>query len=150
MASVQDVCVTPTAKYTLDTDYVEAVAGSSPIINFTVTSEPPLAEGTKHSLTFEETGNAAPRRFMIRGNCITLRNVRSSDSGAYIISCCNEAGEGKETFELDVTEASCVPKSTCDWEPGEHKSLLELCRLGGCQGAGVQIHNTMGSVQVIC
>lgn len=88
-----------------------AAVGESPTIHFTVTSDPPLPEDAKHVLTSED-GKAATKRFRIAGNCITLRNVRLCDSGLYTISCHNEDGQvGKETLELDVTEANPVPPS---------------------------------------
>jgi hypothetical protein len=108
-------------KYVLDTDYIDAVPGESSVINFTVTAEPPLADDAKHFLTVETDGKPkrATRRFKIQKNCITLPNLRTSDSGIYVISCHNEAGEGQETFELEVTRAENRLPSTCDWDPSE-------------------------------
>jgi hypothetical protein len=100
----------------LDSDYIEAVVGEERVINFTVTAEPPLAEDAGHSLYVETKGTLkrATRRFRIQWNRITLQKLRISDSGTYVIRCDNEAGEGEETFELEVTEA----ENTSDWEPG--------------------------------
>ena len=100
-------------KYVLDPDYVEAAEGESPIIHFTVTSDPPLAEETKHVLN-DENDKAATKRFRIERNCIIFRNVRLGDSGVYTISCRNEAGlEGKETLELDITPADHPTAGGC-------------------------------------
>ena len=100
-------------KYVLDPDYVEAAEGDSPIIHFIVTSDPPLAEETKHVLT-DENGKAATKRFRIERNHIIFRNVRLGDSGVYTISCRDEAGlEGKETLELDITPASHPTAGGC-------------------------------------
>ena len=99
-------------KYVLDTDYVEATVGESPIIHFATTSNPPLAEDAQHTLTCED-GKAATKRFMIQGSCITFRNVRAGDSGVYTISCRNEAGMvGKETLELDIITATAIPAAS--------------------------------------
>jgi hypothetical protein len=97
------------------------VAGESPVVNFTVTAEPPLPEDAKHSLTVERDGTPkrAIRQFKIQKNCITLPNLKTSDSGIYVISCHNEAREGKETFELEVTRAENRLPSTCGWDPSE-------------------------------
>ena len=100
-------------KYVLDPEYVEAAEGESPSIHFTVTSDPPLAEDTKHVLT-DENCKAATKRFRVERNCITFRNVRLGDSGVYAISCRNEAGlEGKETLELDITPANHPTAGGC-------------------------------------
>ena len=98
-------------KYTLDPDYVEAAEGESPTIHFTVTSEPPLSDDAKHTLTNED-GKATTKRFKVQGNSITFRNVRLGDSGVYTISCSNSAGMvGKETLELDISPA-CSPTTS--------------------------------------
>ena len=99
-------------KYVLETEYVEATVGESPTVHFTITSDPPLAEDAQHTLTCED-GKAATKRFMIRGSCITFRNVRAGDSGVYTISCRNEAGLiGKGAVELDVITAASLPAAS--------------------------------------
>lgn len=85
---------------------MEAEAGSSPNVMFTVTSCPPLPENCIHTLR-KSDGNEATKRFKVESNCITFRKVRVEDSGRYTISCCNEEGEeGHTTLELDVVAAS--------------------------------------------
>ena len=89
-------------QYSLEDDYVEAKAGDSPTLHFTVTCDPPLAQDTTHSITNEK--GEVVRRFKVQDNCITFRKVRTADSGLYTISCCNTKGlEGKATFELDIS-----------------------------------------------
>ena len=95
-------CAAPPT-YSLETDYLEAESGSSPTLTFTVTSDPPLAEGVKHTLR-KTDGSSVTKRFKVESNCITFRKVRVEDSGTYTISCCNDEGEeGQETLELEVT-----------------------------------------------
>ncbi len=90
-------------EYSLETDYLEAFAGTSPTLTFTVTSDPPLAENTKHTLT-KRGGGEVTKRFKVESNSITFRRVRAAeDSGTYTISCCNSTGEvGHATLELEV------------------------------------------------
>ena len=109
-------------KYELETDYVEAAVGESPIVNFTITSHPPLGEDAKHTLTCED-GRPATKRFKVQGDCVTFRNIRVGDSGVYTISCQNEAGLiGKETLELDIT--SSIPAPTGGLKSGKS---LDIC-----------------------
>lgn len=99
-----DIFLAAPPKYLLATDYLEAAAGSSPIVTFTVTSDPPLAEDTKHTLR-KCDGIAVTKRFKVESNRITFRNVRVEDTGTYVISCCNDKEQvGQETFELDVPD----------------------------------------------
>ena len=82
---------------------MEAEAGSSPTLAFTVSSDPPLAEDAEHTLSYSD-GTKATRRFKVERNRITFRKVRVEDSGTYTISCCSEKGEvGQATLELEVT-----------------------------------------------
>ena len=82
---------------------MEARAGDSPVVSFTVTSDPPLTEDTEHKLT-KEDGSKVTKRFKVDSGSITFRKVRVEDSGEYTISCCNEEGEvGQATLELDIT-----------------------------------------------
>ena len=100
-------------KYKLETDYVEAAVGESPIVNFIITSHPPLGEDAKHTLTCED-GRPATKRFKVQGDCITFCNIRAGDKGVYTISCCNEAGLiGKETLELDITPTAGLLTGKC-------------------------------------
>ena len=84
--------------YELDDDYVEAQAGESPTLHFSVTSDPPLDSSTKHIITNES--GAIVRKFKVQDNCITFRNVKTTDTGLYTIRC----GEGfRATFELEIS-----------------------------------------------
>ena len=90
-------------KYLLDQDYLQVVAGSSPCVNFTIVSQPPLEE-VRHTL--KKDGRPASKRFKVEGGRIIFRNVNERDSGSYTISCCDEEGEeGEETLELEVLPA---------------------------------------------
>ncbi len=82
-------------EYLLDTDYLEAEAGSNPALIFTVTSDPPLAEDTKHTLS-KSDGSKVTKRIKVESNRITFRKARVEDSGTYTISCCNDEGEKGE------------------------------------------------------
>ena len=84
---------------------MEAEAGSSPTLTFTVTSDPPWLKDTEHTLS-KRGGGEVTRRFKVESNRITFRKVGVEDSGTYTISCCNEEGEvGQATLELEVTHA---------------------------------------------
>ena len=84
---------------------MEAQAGESPTLHFSVTSDPPLTENTRHVVA-TENGDIV-RRFKVQDNCITFRNVKTADTGLYIISCRDANGlEGKATFELNISESS--------------------------------------------
>ena len=90
-------------EYELEDDYIEAQAGESPILHFSVTSDPPLTENTRHVVAAEKGGIV--RRFKVQDNCIIFRKVRTTDTGSYTISCSNPKGlEGKATIELDISE----------------------------------------------
>ena len=94
---------TAAPKYSLDTDYLEAEAGSSPIVTFTVTSDPPLAEDTMHTLRKKSDGSKTTKRFRVENNHIIFRKVRAGDSGIYTISCYNDDEVmGQEELELVV------------------------------------------------
>ena len=84
-------------------------------MTFTVTSDPPLAEGTKYSLS-KKGGGEVTKRFKVESDRITFRKVRVEDSGMYTISCRNEDGEvGQETLELEV-----VPPQLPTHQPISH------------------------------
>ena len=86
---------------------MSAKAGESPVLHFTVTSQPPLPSNVQHTLTHED-GSTATKRFKVDHNSITFREVRTSDSGFYTIRCRNGADlVGKETLELEVTASKC-------------------------------------------
>ena len=100
-----EFCIIVPPEYELEDDYIEAQAGESPILHFSVTSDPPLTENTRHVVTAENGGIV--RRFKVQDNCITFRNVKTTDTGSYTIRCRNAKGlEGKATFELDISESA--------------------------------------------
>ena len=70
-----------------------------------MTSDPSLTENTRHVVTAENGGLV--RRFKVQDNCITFRDVETTDTGSYTISCLNAKGlEGKATFELKILVSS--------------------------------------------
>ena len=104
--------------------YLEAQVGDSPIVHFTVVSEPLLAEDAEHTLT--KDSKAATRRFIIQNNSLRFKKVRLEDSGIYTISCSNSFGlVCEDTIELDVIPA---PKSLTPPPPqssqGEQITLI--------------------------
>ena len=94
--------VTGPPEYTLDDDYVTARAGESPTLHFTVTSDSPLPEDTKHSIHNED--GKLIRKFKVTSDLITFRDVVVSDSGEYTIMCQDARGlQGRATFQLNIT-----------------------------------------------
>ena len=90
--------------------YLEVGVGESPIVHFTVESEPPLAEDAQHTLT--KCGEAATRRFVVQSNSVKFKKVRLEDSGTYTISCSNNDGlVGEDTIELEVISTGPEPSS---------------------------------------
>ena len=102
-----DLIVAP--EYTLEQSYLETVAGTSPSVSFSVISEPPLDDDTKHTL-ISSTGVRVTGRFTVKNDSIYFPNVCVSNSQVYTISCCNDDGEvGKAEIELVV-----IPKPKPD------------------------------------
>ena len=94
-------------QYILKDNYVLAQPGESPTLRFdiSVTSDPPLTENTTHVVA-AKNGDVI-LRFKVQDNCITFRNVKTTDTGKYTISCQNAKGlEGIATFELDISESA--------------------------------------------
>ena len=92
--------------YSLEPDYLKVPAGSSPCVTFTVTSDPPLPEDVRHTLS-KRGGGEVSRRFKVQNNQITFHDVGVEDRGQYIVSCCNEDGDtGEGIVELAVTPVS--------------------------------------------
>ena len=92
-------------QYFLKDNYVLAQSGESPTLHFSVTSDPPLTENTTHVVA-AKNGDVI-LRFKVQDNCITFRNVKTTDTGKYTISCQNAKGlEGIATFELDISESA--------------------------------------------
>ena len=82
---------------------METVAGTSPSVSFSVISEPPLGDDTKHTLSSSNAVRVSGR-FTVKNDSIYFLNVRVSNSRVYTISCCNDDGEvGKGEIELVVT-----------------------------------------------
>ena len=112
----------------LSPDYLEVPEGSSPSVSFSVSSEPPLADDTKHTITTSEGGRVT-RRFKIRNGSITFQNVRSKDSGIYIITCRNDDGEvGSGEIELEVTPkpADATDSGTDQEASAHHTGMFKL------------------------
>ena len=93
-------------EYTFEPDYIEAAAGTTPTVQFSVC--PPLDEGVRHTLT-KEGGGAATKRFKLEDGTIIFRRVTEADSGMYSISCENDVGVGQATLELSVLPSSNEP-----------------------------------------
>ena len=109
-------------EYSLDPDYLEVPAGSSPCVNFTVISDPPLSESTRHSLSKADGSRA--RKFKVDCSHITFHNVGIADSGLYTISCCNSDGdEGQGTIELVITASQTTPLQYCVSKTSKHSVL---------------------------
>ena len=90
-------------KYCLQDDYLRAEAGSNPTVTFTMTSDLPLAENTKHIL-LNSNRSRTPMRFKIRSDAIIFQNVQVRDSGTYILTCDDAEGQKIEAaIELKVT-----------------------------------------------
>ena len=101
-------------EYTLESDYIEAAAGTTPTVRFSVC---PLDEGVRHTLT-KEGGGTATKRFKVEDGTIIFRRVTEADSGMYSISCENDVGIGQATLELSVI-------------PSEPEKQPESCQKGG-------------------
>ena len=99
-------------QYILKDNYVLAQPGESPTLHFSVTSDPPLTENTTHVVA-AKNGDVI-LRFKVQDNCITFRNVKTTDTGPYTISCRNARGlEGKAAFELDISESASELECCC-------------------------------------
>ena len=112
-------CITSVLYYTvapvyiLEPDYLKVPAGSSPCVTFTVTSDPPLPEDVRHTLS-KEGGGAVSRRFKVQNNQITFHDVALEDRGQYIFSCRNEDGEeGQGVIELKVIDPVQLSSQQC-------------------------------------
>ena len=70
-----------------------------------MTSDPPLTKNTRHVVTAEKGGKVL--RFKVQDNCITFRNVKTTDTGSYTISCRDANGlDVKATFALEISESA--------------------------------------------
>lgn len=105
--------------YKLDSDYIEAKAGDSPKIHFTLTPKTSLGENIKHVLT--KRGEKVTKRFKIKGNDIIFNRVKIEDSEIYTISLVQDDKTlTEETFELDIAPHSTVEPGSS--ETGKSKS----------------------------
>ena len=86
-------------EYTLESDHIEAAAGTTHTIQFSVC--PPSDEGVQHTLT-REGGVAVTKRFKVDDDSIIFDRVTEADTGMYTISCENDVGRGQTTLELVV------------------------------------------------
>ena len=95
------IIISAVPQYVLDPDYVEAAEGESPIIHFTITSDPPLAEDSEHVVS--KVGRVvSSNRVNVSSNSISFRGVKRSDEGEYLIGSSNAAGKGHGRFSLKV------------------------------------------------
>ena len=84
-------------------DHVEAVAGESPVVHFSVTTEPHTLFPKHIVHTVTRRGEDVSSLFIIKKDSITLPHAKASDSGNYEISCCDDNGvKGKKTFSLKI------------------------------------------------
>ena len=93
-------------KYELVPDHqiLLAVAGESPTIHFTVTSDNPIPKHPKHTIIREDSGAVRKDLFVIKGEDINFPEVQVNNSGTYVISCHNNDGlEGRQSFKLTIT-----------------------------------------------
>ena len=107
-------------KYALKSRYIEATAGTTPTVQFSVDCCPPLDEDVRHTLTKEGAG-AATMRFEVEDDIIIFRRVTETDGGRYSISCENDVGMGQETLELVVN-----PSTTTTRDPQTGWSIIHL------------------------
>ena len=98
-------------KYNLNQTAVKVEAGQSVSIKFSVATEPHSGEISKHTLR-KEGSESISTPYEILENEIVFNEVLVEDSGTYIISCSNEAGEGSSSFNLNVAPLSQSTKGT--------------------------------------
>ncbi len=84
-----------------DNGYVKAEVGESPILYFTVESQPPLLGSVEHILKTED-GEDVTKRFHVQESSIIFNDLRMEDSGKYTISCSNKVRTGECTLELEI------------------------------------------------
>jgi hypothetical protein len=91
-------------EYEFSDTFLEVEEGSDATVHFTVSSNPPIRQDTKHAITTD--GHPATRRFRAHHNRIVLTKLKLEDTGMYHISSENEdhlSGEG--TFEIRVVKS---------------------------------------------
>ena len=79
---------------------MEAVAGESAVVHYTVTIEP-----CNHTVTRMRSGKEedVSSLLIIEKDTITLCNAKVTDSGLYKISCCDDNGvKGEKTFTIKI------------------------------------------------
>ena len=84
---------------------MEAIEGQSVSVKLNVDSDPCWGEVSNHTL-MKEGSEAMTKAYKLTRDEITFHEVIVEDSGTYIISCCNEVGEGSARFQLDIKPAS--------------------------------------------
>ena len=92
-------------EYALELEYIEAAAGTTPTVQFSVNCCPPLDEDVRHALT-KEGSRAVTKRFKVEYGTIIFCRVTEADSGMYSISCENDVGVGQATLELVVNPST--------------------------------------------
>lgn len=76
--------------------------GEDTSIKFSVVSDPCWGERSNHVLK-KIGSDKLIAEFVIKENKVSFSNVSVEDSGTYIISCRNDAGEGSARFVLHIT-----------------------------------------------
>ena len=89
-------------KYELEKRVVQAEVGTRVSIKFTVISDVHSGTVSKHKLKKQDSDNIETEHYKILEDRIIFEQVSLKDKGAYVISCRNDAGEGYESFEVDV------------------------------------------------
>lgn len=121
-------------KYSLETDYLKAEAGSSPTLTFTVTSDCLLAESTEQTLR-KSDGTIATKRFKVESNRVTFRKIGEqgiSDVNEYSTNRIEEARRLKvESFlvtfcNVRVEDSGMYTISCCSEEGDVGQATLEL------------------------
>ena len=90
--------------FKLESSSLEAQAGDSVSVNYSVVNDPHSGEMHSHFLK-KEGQEKILTDYEITENGIVFKKVSIEDNGTYIISCQNDAGEGSTSFILHVTSA---------------------------------------------
>ena len=80
---------------------MRADPGQTVSVQFSIVAHLYWGEIGEHTLK-KEGSESMTTAYTITKNEIVFHTVAVEDSGTYIISCHNEAGEGSAKFELDV------------------------------------------------
>ena len=91
--------------YKVTPNSVEAEAGKSVSVQFSLENEKQCGEISQHTLRKKGSENITTP-YKILDNEIMFSEVAVKDGGIYTISGRNEAGEGTASFELNVTSSN--------------------------------------------